>query len=412
MLGAATAAGVGLLRADRPGVAPFGFTPGVLLRPAGDPAPAARLVALLRAYLGPTADHPGHPSFPGAVAVAAVDGVVYGPVAIGYAVRYADVSTELPADRWVPTTTDTVYDLASLTKLFTTALALRLAESGALDLDAPVRRYLPGFTGPGKAAVTSRLLLRHLSGLPADVDLVHRPGAPSAGVTPYLLATALADQPGRTYRYSDIGMAILGLVLAAIGGTPLERLMAEQITGVLGLADTAYRPLGVDGPGDVTRIAATEAEPWIGRPMLRGAVHDEMAYAMGGVSGHAGLFGTARDLVVFGQTLLNGGGYGQARLLRPATVAAALAPGPVSPYGLGLELNQPAFMGALAGPASFGHTGFTGTSLVVDLVRRTVLVLLSNRVHPTRDWGAINPTRRRLADEVAGWGAGGIHVPP
>jgi CubicO group peptidase (beta-lactamase class C family) len=405
VLGAATAAGTGLLRADRRGAAPFGFSPGVLLRPAGDPAPAARLAALLREYLGPTADHPGHPSFPGAVAMAAVDGVVHGPVAVGYAVRYADASTELPAREWVPTTTDTVYDLASLTKLFTTVLALRLAEAGALDLDAPVQRYLPGFTGPGKAAVTSRLLLRHRSGLPADVDLVHRPGAPASTPTRYLLAAALANQPGRTYRYSDAGMAILGLAVAAIGGTGLERLLAEQVTGVLALPDTAYRPLGAGGSGDVTRIAATEAQPWVGRPMLRGEVHDEMAYALGGVSGHAGLFGTARDLLVFGQALLNGGGYGPARLLRPATVAAALTPGPASPYGLGFELNQPTFMGALAGPASFGHTGFTGTSLVVDLARRTVLVLLSNRVHPTRGWGAINPTRRRLANEVAAWSA-------
>jgi CubicO group peptidase (beta-lactamase class C family) len=111
--------------------------------------------------------------------------------------------------------------------------------------------------------------------------------------------------------------------------------------------------------------------------------------------------GTHPPRHLLAQALLNGGDYAGARLLRPGTVAAALAPGPLGPYGLGFELDQPGFMGRLAGPASFGHTGFTGTSLVVDPVRRAALVLLSNRVHPTRAWGAINPTRRRLATEVA-----------
>jgi CubicO group peptidase (beta-lactamase class C family) len=399
LLAGVALAALAALAGDGPGRARVRFAPARQLTALADPAPAAQLADVIGGYLLPTPDHPGHPSYPGAVAAVALDGALVGPVAVGYAVRYADAAIELPADQCVPATPDTVYDLASLTKLFTTVLALRLVEQRALDLDRPVQAYLPGFTGAGKGRVTCRMLLQHLSGLPGDVDLVHGPPGP---VEAYLLATPLAHRPGRAYVYSDVGMATLGLVLARVGGAPLERLLREQVTGVLGLSDTGYRPLS-GGAVDLDRIAATEAQPWVGRPMLRGQVHDEMAYALGGVSGHAGLFGSARDLAVFGQALLCGGWYGQTRLLSPRTLAAALLPGTVSPYGLGFELDQESFMGPLAGPLTFGHTGFTGTSLVVDLRRRAVVVLLSNRVHPTRAWGPDNAARRRVARLARAW---------
>jgi hypothetical protein len=154
-----------------------------------------------------------------------------------------------------------------------------------------------------------------------------------------------------------------------------------------------------------SRIAATEAEPWAGRPMIRGEVHDENAWSLGGVAGHAGLFSTAHDLAVLAQTLLNGGQYGDARILQPDTVRAMLtnenAEFPGDSHGLGFELDQRWYMDALSSPVTFGHTGYTGTSMVVDPLSGSFVVLLTNRVHPTRDWGSNNPSRRAMARGLA-----------
>ncbi len=166
--------------------------------------------------------------------------------------------------------------------------------------------------------------------------------------------------------------------------------------------DTGYRPPRAVWP----RVAATEYQPWTGRGIVRGTVHDENAYHLGGVAGHAGVFSTARDLAVLGQALLNGGGYGPARVLGEPWVRRMLADhnaglGPGTARGLGWQLNQPDWMGELATPTAFGHTGFTGTSLVADPANGALLVLLSNRVHPTRERSNGNALRRAPARELA-----------
>jgi CubicO group peptidase (beta-lactamase class C family) len=177
----------------------------------------------------------------------------------------------------------------------------------------------------------------------------------------------------------------------------------ELVTGPLGLRDTGFRPLTWLSPADArARLVATATH------RRRGAVHDPNAYALGGVAGHAGLFSTAHDLAVACQTLVNGGEYAGRRLLAESTVRGMLTdrnrgvpPGRAAAHGLGVDLDQPWYMGRLASPVTFGHTGFTGTSLVVDPARRAVLVVLTNRIHPSARVAGVNPMRRELAGVLA-----------
>jgi hypothetical protein len=154
----------------------------------------------------------------------------------------------------------------------------------------------------------------------------------------------------------------------------------------------------------VDRIAATEAQPWAGRPMIRGEVHDENAWSLGGVAGHAGLFSTAHDLATLARTLLNGGRYGHTRILDTDTVRQMLVNEneefPGDSHGLGFELDQRWYMDGLSTPVTFGHTGYTGTSVVIDPLSDSFVILLTNRVHPSRDWGSNNPSRRAMARDL------------
>jgi CubicO group peptidase (beta-lactamase class C family) len=205
-------------------------------------------------------------------------------------------------------------------------------------------------------------------------------------------------RPGAQFQYSDLGLITLAAIAERVTGAGLDELVRRHITEPLGMRDTMFNP----APALRTRCAATEEMPWTGRGMVRGQVHDEKAYHLRGVAGHAGLFSTAADLGRLAQALLAGG----AEVLRPQTVAAMLANrngrfGADAAHGLGVELCQPWYMGRLAGRWSFGHTGFTGTSLVADPVRHTIAVLLSNRVHPSRRRGNINAARRALANAAA-----------
>ncbi len=185
------------------------------------------------------------------------------------------------------------------------------------------------------------------------------------------------------------------------GGAPLDVLVRDRVTGPLGLRDTGYRPTGELAD----RAAATEFQATPPRGMVRGEVHDENAWALGGVAGHAGVFSTARDVAVFGQMLLNGGSYGGARVLRQETLREAMTNQvdgiTTSARGLGFELDARFYMGALVGEGTAGHTGYTGPSLTVDRLSRTVVVHLANRVHPDRAWGSNNTSRRALADGAA-----------
>jgi CubicO group peptidase (beta-lactamase class C family) len=386
------------------------FTPDLALR-MGGPAGAGlrvqdarQLVADAAGYTAPSADHPGHPAYAGAVVLVARGGVIGVHAAVGDAVRYGVAAgrlVELPPTQRVPMRPDTVFDIASLTKLFTTVLALRQVDAGRLSLDAPVARYLPQFAANSKARVTVRQVLTHTAGLPQDIPLSGDRDAAIAEVLRASLAPGMS--PGNQYYYSDVGLITLGAVLERVTGQRLDRLVRDEVTGPLGMRDTGYLP-----PTAMReRIAATEYQP--GRGMIRGEVHDGMAASLGGVAGNAGVFSTAEDLAVFAQMLLNGGRYGGVRILREETVRQMLTnfnvrfPG--QDHGLGVELNQPYFMGPLVSPVTFGHTGFTGTSLVVDPRSQTILILLANQVHPDRLWSTKtayhSAPRRKLATDVA-----------
>ncbi|MFF7241505.1 serine hydrolase [Streptomyces collinus] len=314
----------------------------------------------------------------GAVALAGRGPVIAVAEASGWAVRHAhydpDTGTgvELPPAERVPVTVDTPFDLASLTKLFTAVAAVQQIERGTLGMDARVGAYLPEFTAAAEHGITVRQLLTHTSGLRPELPLYDCPD--DTARLALLRAEAPVAAPG-THLYSDLNMLLLQFVLERITGRTLDVLIADGITRPLGMTATAFGPC----PG----AAATEDQrrPWAkaDRGMLRGAVHDENAWALGGVAGHAGLFSTAYDLAVFARTLLAGGGYGPARVLGPDFVELLL-----TPPGLGFAVDQPWFMGELAGRGAAGHTGFTGTSLVLDPATDTFLVLLANTVHPRR----------------------------
>ncbi|MET9499225.1 serine hydrolase [Streptomyces sp. NPDC006552] len=320
----------------------------------------------------------------GAVVLAGRGPVIAAQDACGWAVRYAAYDETagrglgLPFAARVPMAADTPFDLASLTKLFTTIAAVQQIERGTLGIDARVGAYLPEFTAAAEYGVTVRGLLTHTSGLRPELPLYAAPDAASR--LALLRAEAPSSKPGE-YVYSDLNMLLLQHLLERLTGRPLDVLVRDGITRPLGMTATSYGPRA--------GAAATEDQrrPWAkaDRGMLRGEVHDENAWALGGIAGHAGLFATAYDLAVLCRTLLNGGSYGTARILGPDFVDLMLtAP------GLGFRIDQPWFMGELAGAGAAGHTGFTGTSLVLDPATDTFLVLLANTVHP----------RRRRADNV------------
>ncbi|GAA3305637.1 hypothetical protein GCM10020295_59860 [Streptomyces cinereospinus] len=268
--------------------------------------------------------------------------------AAGYAVRYAaydaaaDAGVELPAAERVPMTVGTPFDLASLTKLFTAVAAVQQIERGTLAIDGPVGAYLPEFRAAARHGVTVRGLLTHTSGLRPDLPLYDCPTADER--LALLRAEAPAGPPG-VHRYSDLNLLLLQYVLERVTGRPLDVLVRDGITRPLGMTSTRFGPC--------PDAAATEDQrrPWAkaDRGMLRGEVHDENAWALGGVAGHAGLFSTARDLAVFCRALLAGGSYGPARILGPDFVDLML-----TPPGLGFALDQRWFMGELAGKGGGG----------------------------------------------------------
>jgi serine-type D-Ala-D-Ala carboxypeptidase len=214
---------------------------------------------------------------------------------------------------------DTIFDIASISKLFTSIVGLQLVESGRLDLDAPVARYLPAYGANGKAAITIEQLLTHTSGLQPDLDLWKDwPDIPSRRQA--VPDVAPTDEPGTTYVYSDLNMISMQLLVEHVTGSTLDTLVRNGITRPLGMVDTGYNP-----PASKRhRIAATEYEIQQGRGLVLGQVHDENAWSLGGVAGHAGVFSTARDLAVLGQTVLGGGSYAGRRILHPLTVERML----------------------------------------------------------------------------------------
>ncbi|MGP4018317.1 serine hydrolase [Saccharopolyspora sp. 5N708] len=363
-----------------------------------DPAPIDAALRQVAAWTSKTPDL-AHPMYAGAVSLLVHDGVVVRREAVGQELRYADrQGTELPPDQQEPMRPDTIFDAASLSKLFTSIAVLQAIDDGQVRLDAPVAEYLPEFGVNGKQSITVQQLLTHTSGLQAEVKLWKLP--PEQRI-PAVMQLTPEFPPGTHYTYADPNMITLGLLVQRVTGAPLDQVVARQITEPLGMSDTGYNPPAEE----LHRIAATEDEVDPPRGMLRGQVHDENAWALGGVAGQAGIFTTADDLAVLGQTLLNGGTYGGHRILSEHSVEEMLTnfntAFPGHAHGLGFELDQRWYMAGLSGPHTAGHTGFTGTSLVIDPASRSVVILLTNRVHPSRDWGSNNLARQALAQGLA-----------
>jgi len=344
-----------------------------------------------------------HPAYPGAVAVVLRDGSLVAHEAVGDALRYADAQgTELPPDGRVPMAPDTLFDLASLTKLFTTTVLLSLVDDGALALDDAIHPWLPTFSVGVRRSVSLRHLLTHTSGLPAWLELWT--GWPDLETRrEAVLGAPLERGAGAAFAYSDIGFITAGWLAEAVTGRPLARLVEERVCRPLGMADAGF----LVPEGLWSRVAATEDQSSVARGMLRGEVHDENAWCLGGAVGHAGMFATAMDVARLGEMVRRGGELDGVRVLRESTVEAMCAdqlPAHLDPgfrQGLGVRIDDPGFMGDLRGPMSVGHTGFTGTSLVVDRAGGRTLVLLTNRVHPSRTWSDVGHVRRGLAEVVA-----------
>ncbi len=351
---------------------------------------SARLAGVVR-YLEAEVDSA---TFPGAV------------IAVG---RHGRLALIAPAGRYSvtdhrPVDLTTIYDLASVTKVvaLTTACML-LVDEGKLALDAPVERYVPAFRGPDKERVTVRELLTHSSGLPAWRPL-YRESASRAEALALVDTTPLEHPPGERFVYSDLSAVVLMQVVESVTGEPLDQFVNARVFGPLGMPATRYLP----PPGWRKHIAPTENDTAFRHRMLRGEVHDENTARLDGVSGHAGLFSNALDLSRFAAMLLNEGAWDTLQLVRSETVAEFtrrqdLPPG--SSRALGWDTpDEPRDSSSSAGmalsPRSFGHTGFTGTSLWMDPDRDLFVILLTNRVNPTRANIAIRRVRPHVADLV------------
>lgn len=384
-----------------------GFAPaGTVLRPSSPRAaglasdPIAAFEKQVAAWADP-ASGAGY-LFPGATSLMAHDGKIVERGAAGYATRYSAPGTELPEEQRTPARTDTIYDLASLSKLFTSLVAVQQLEAGRIRLDSPVADYLPEFAVNGKGPITIRQLLTHTSGLAPDPEPALWQGYPDIpSRVKAILDTTPVNPAGTTYTYSDLNMLTLQLVLEKVTGRSLDTLVREDITRPLHMTDTGYNPPA----SKLSRIAATEYETTPARGLVHGQVHDENAWAMGGVAGHAGVFSTVDDLAVLAQTILNGGAYHGHRILSRHGVSLLEEnfnqDFPGDSHGLGFELDQIWYMGGLSGPRTMGHTGFTGTSLVIDPESRSFAILLTNRVHPSRTTPSTNPARRAVAQALA-----------
>jgi CubicO group peptidase (beta-lactamase class C family) len=396
------AAGAGGLPTPKTKPLSTGTNPATTLQPPTIYGPNVNVV--LTKYLKPTPDNPKRPGYAGAVALVMVNGKTTVHTAVGHALRYAAGPVELAASKRVAMADDSIFDLASLTKVYTAILVLQLVDQGKVDLAAPVQSYLPEFTGTGKGAVTIAMMLAHTSALPVGAKVTGLPD--NAARWKAVLTTPLVKGgvPGTTFRYSSVGLMLLGRLVEKLTGKSLDKALRDNLLTPLGLKDTGFQPL--KWVSDKNRLVATDARS--SRGLLRGTVHDDVCNHLGGVAGHAGIFGTAKDVAVIGQMLLNGGTHNGKRLLSADILKTALTnvnkgkkaidadrPGRSADHGLGFEMNQPWFMGKLAAPTTYGHTGFTGTSLLVSPARKTVVVLLTNRAHPNWSWS--NPDTHRVA---------------
>jgi len=296
-----------------------------------------------------------------------------------------------------PASIESIFDLASLTKVIvTTTLSMIYYDRGRLKLDEPVSAYLPEMKNGGKFQV--RHLLTHSSGLPA-FKRFYRDFKGKDEILTEIFKTDLVYKPGTRTVYSDIGMMLMGIILERISGRPLDRLAREEIFEPLGMHNTFFNPAA-----DVLeRVIPTEDDPWRGR-VIYGEVHDENAFAFGGVAGHAGLFSTGSDLAVLCQMVLNGGTYGATHLIHPEavrkfTARQNLVPGSSRALGWGMR-TEDGSSGLYLSESSVGHTGFTGTSIWIDPERDLFVILLTNRVYPSRSNQKIDEFRKRVHNTI------------
>ena len=300
-----------------------------------------------------------------------------------------------------PVTPETIYDLASLTKVIAlTTECILLVDQGKLDLDARVQRYLPEFRGPMKDQVTIRHLLTHSAGLAADLPLFDSTRTREAALR-MVDTSPLLSPPGTRFVYSDLSAIVLMQVVERITGRPFDQVLASDVFGPLGMTATRFVP----PKSWLDRIAPTEVDTFFRHRLLIGEVHDESAARLGGVSGNAGLFSNAPDLARFAAWLLDAraGRAGPLRadsgLVHRFTTKQDIPPG--SSRALGWDTpSELSSAGTKMGPNAFGHTGFTGTSIWFDPDRNVFIILLTNRVNPTRANLKILQVRRRVADLV------------
>jgi CubicO group peptidase (beta-lactamase class C family) len=337
--------------------------------------------------------------FPGGVAVVGRGGKVVSERAFGH----LGYDAPPPAS---PATVETIYDLASLTKIVVTAtLAMILHDRGKLKLGDRVREYLPEFVGSGKEAVKVSDLLSHSSGIlwwkdlyrfaPTDVSIAEVKNW-------YVKAICLLplDYPPRTKSvYSDLGTILMGEILERVAGRTLDELTQEQILEPLGMRRTWFNP----PPSSKEQIAPTGWSSWRDRALV-GEVQDDNAFALGGVAPHAGLFSTGSDLVAFAQTMLNGGVHQGRRVVERSTIelfTRRVDGIPGSSRALGWDTpSRESTAGRYFSASSYGHLGFTGTSLWIDPIRDLFVVLLTNRMSPDRDQRNIHDVRASFHDRV------------
>jgi CubicO group peptidase (beta-lactamase class C family) len=304
----------------------------------------------------------------------------------------------------LPMTTDTVFDLASLTKPIATATSvMTLIEQGRLKLDEPVAKHIPEFGANGKDAITIQHLLTHQGGLIPDNSLRDYLDGPKLAFD-RIHQLELTAQPGARFIYSDVGFLVLGELVERISGQPLNDYARSAIFGPLGMTETMFLP----DESLRARAAVTQQRDgyW-----MRGEVHDPRSFALGGVAGHAGLFSTASDLAKYAQMLINGGKLGDVRVLRGDTVARMRtpveAPGGLRALGWDVRTGYSSNRGDLFSDQAFGHGGFTGTAIWIDPQLDLFVIFLSNRVHPDGK-GAVNA----LAGRIGTIAAASIFNPP
>jgi uncharacterized protein YbbC (DUF1343 family) len=298
-----------------------------------------------------------------------------------------------------PTTVDTIYDAASLTKVMATSVAImQLVEHGRIDLDRPAAAYWPAFAANGKGDITVRQLMTHYAALPAGIPT--RAWSGTEGALEAIVALKPLAPAGTRFVYSDVDFIVLGEIVRRVSGQPLDAYAARNIFQPLGMRDTGFRP----SPAQKDRIAPADVEAG----QLRwGEVQDPIAYRMGGVAGHAGAFTTADDLAGFAQMMLSGG----KGVLKPESIATMTQPqsppGGAALRGLGWDIDSPyaVWLAPSFSPQSYGHTGYTGTAIWIDPATRSFLIVLSNRLHP--DGKGNNLQMLRRLSTVAGAAARG-----